>query len=74
MREKSHFQEMLKLESKLLPLTYQDINFYNMLQIYGSNRFVFCSENRFELVEEVCQTYPHVCSTDKNRIKVNEIQ
>ncbi|WP_413172465.1 DUF4238 domain-containing protein [Anabaena azotica] len=73
MKEKSHFDKFTKLDSNLFPLTLNDVNFYNQLQVYGSNRFVFCSENRFDSVEEICKNNPDVCSNNKTRIQLKEI-
>jgi hypothetical protein len=73
MKEKSHFYKFAKLDGNLFPLTLNDVNFYNQLQVYGSNRFVFCSEDRFDLVEEICKNNPDVCSSNKTRIQLKEI-
>lgn len=72
-KEKSHFYKFAKLDGNLFPLTLNDVNFYNQLQVYGSNRFVFCSENQFDLVEEICRNNPDVCSSNKTRIQLKEI-
>lgn len=73
MKEKSHFYKFAKLDGNLFPLTLNDVNFYNQLQVYGSNRFVFCSENQFDLVEEICRNNPDVSSSNKTRIQLKEI-
>jgi hypothetical protein len=73
MKEKSHFYKFAKLDGNLFPLTLNDVDFYNQLQVYGSNRFVFCSEDRFDLVEEICKNNPDVCSSNKTRIQLKEI-
>ncbi len=70
MREKQHFHECEDKESKLLPLTLEDVENYNVLQVYESNRFVFCAEDRFDLVKSICQEYPEICSEDKSRVQV----
>ncbi len=68
LRERNHFFKYKKLDRKLYPLTLQDINYYNALQVFHSNRMVFCSENKFDLAREICKKYPEVCSEEKNRI------
>ena len=73
MKEKSHFYKFAKLDGNFFPLTLNDVDFYNQLQVYGSNRFVFCSEDRFDLVEEICKNNPDVCSSNKTRIQLKEI-
>jgi hypothetical protein len=76
MREKQHFHEFTKQDSKLFPLTLKDVEHYNRLQICNSNRFVFCSVNCFDLIQVVCQQQPEVCSEDRSRIqiKTEEVQ
>lgn len=70
MREKRHFHEFIKQDSKLLPLTLEDVEHYNRLQIYNSNRFIFCSVNHFDLVQAICQQQPEICSEDRSRIQI----
>ncbi|MBK1988923.1 DUF4238 domain-containing protein [Sphaerospermopsis aphanizomenoides BCCUSP55] len=73
MKEKSHFHEFAKLDSNLFPLTLNDVDFYNQLQVYGSTRFAFCSETQFDLADESCRNNPNVCSSNKTRIQLKEI-
>ncbi|MBW4598540.1 MAG: DUF4238 domain-containing protein [Calothrix sp. FI2-JRJ7] len=70
MREKQFFHKYKDKESKLFPLTLEDVEYYNMLQVYDSNRFVFCAEDRFDLVRSICQEHPGVCSKDRSRVQV----
>ena len=76
MLEKQHFHKFNKQDSKLFPLTLEDVEHYNRLQICNSNRFVFCSANCFDLVQMVCQKQPDVCSEARSRIhiKTEEVQ
>jgi hypothetical protein len=76
MREKRYFREFTKQDSKLFPLTLEDVEHYNRLQIYNSNRFVFCSVDCFELVQLICQHEPEICSEDRRiiQIKTSEVQ
>jgi hypothetical protein len=70
MREKQYFHKFKDRESKISPLTLEDVEHYNMLQVYDSNRFVFCAEDRFDLVRSICQEHPEVCSEDRCRVQV----
>jgi len=70
MREKQYFHKYKDKESKLFPLTLEDIEHYNMLQVYDSNRFVFCAEDKFDVVKSICQEHPEVCSEDRSRVQV----
>lgn len=74
MREKQYFHKYKDKESKLFPLTLEDVEHYNMLQVHGSNRFVFCAEDRFDLVKSICQEYPAICSEDRNRVQVRVVE
>lgn len=67
--EKNHFQKCISLDRNLYPLTFNDIRYYNGLQVSQSNRMVFCSEDKFDLAREICQKYPAVCYEEKNRIQ-----
>ncbi|MDJ0696918.1 DUF4238 domain-containing protein [Mastigocoleus sp. MO_188.B34] len=73
MRDKRYFYRCMDGDNKLFPLTIDDIENYNKLQICNSNRFVFCSEDSFELVENICKKYPGACSEDKIRVETSKI-
>ena len=51
MRDRQKFYRYLNQDCKLFPLTISDVEHYNKLQIYNSNRFVFSSDNCFEIVK-----------------------
>ncbi len=74
LRERNHFSKYTGLDSQLFPLTFEDIHYYNGLQVFHSNRLVFCSEDKFELAREICQNSPEVCSEEKNRIEVKQVK
>ena len=70
MRDKQYFQEQANQDNKLLLLTLEDIEHYNRLQIYNSNRYVFCSDECFDLVKIVCKQQPEICLEDRNRVQI----
>ena len=74
MRERQHFFRHLNQDSKLFPLTINDVEYYNKLQIYNSNRFVFSPDDCFEIVKYICQEYPEVCSEERNRITISKLE
>ncbi|MBX9258481.1 DUF4238 domain-containing protein [Desmonostoc muscorum CCALA 125] len=74
MREKQHFHKFTNQDNKLFPLTLEDVEHYNRLQIYNSNRFVFCSEDSFDLVKTVCQQQSEICSEDRSRVQITNIE
>jgi len=74
MREKRHFQRFANQDNKLFPLTLEDVEHYNRLQIYNSNRFVFCGDECFDLVKLVCEQQPEFCSEDRSRIQIKTIK
>ncbi|WP_009631069.1 DUF4238 domain-containing protein [Synechocystis sp. PCC 7509] len=70
MRDKQYFQEQVNQDNKLFFLTLEDVEHYNKLQIYNSNRYVFCSDDCFDLVKIVCKQQPEICSEDRNRVQL----
>jgi len=74
MREKQHFHRYKDRESKLFPLTLEDVEHYNMMQVHDSSRFVFCTEDRFDLVKSICQEHPEACSENRDRVKVRAVE
>ena len=74
MLERQHFYQCINQDSKIFPLTINDVEHYNKLQVFNSNRFVFSSDNCFENVKNICQEYPEVCSKDRNRIKISKLE
>ncbi len=70
MREKQHFSDFIKQDSKLFPLTLEDVEHFNKLQACSSFRFVFCAENCFDLVQEICRQCPDLCSENRSRIQI----
>jgi hypothetical protein len=69
--EKDYFKQYCHLDGKLFPLTRENIIHYNSLQVFYSYRFVFSQENNFQLVQNICQEYPDVCSSNRERFQVN---
>lgn len=68
LREKTH-PKSKEGNRKLVILTENEVNNYNKAQVYCSNQFIYCQENKFELAQEICKEEPDVCSDLKNRVK-----
>jgi hypothetical protein len=69
--EKSHFAQYAHLHNKLLSMTLlETVTHLNRLQIHNSHRQVYCNEDKFDLVKEICKSQPDVCSEHKSRIDI----
>jgi hypothetical protein len=67
--DKKQYPRSYKGDCKLVNLAEDEVKNYNKAQIYSSNRFIYCQESKFELVQEICEKQPDVCSGVKNRVK-----
>jgi hypothetical protein len=70
MKDKLFFNEYIDRNNRLISLTSDDVDYYNSLQLYNSNRQIFCSQNMFKLAREICQQKPEVCSQNINRLQI----
>lgn len=68
LREKTH-PKSKEGNCKLVILSEDEVNDYNKAQVYCSNQFIYCQENKFELAKEICTEEPDICSEVKNRVK-----
>ncbi|MBD2665473.1 hypothetical protein B6N60_04384 [Richelia sinica FACHB-800] len=62
MKDKLYFNEYIDRNNRLIILKSNDVDYYNSLQVYNSNRQIFCSQNMFSLAREICQQKPEICS------------
>ena len=55
-------------EGKPIQLVADNITHYNSLQVGQSNRYIYCSNDNFALVEQMCMDEPDLCRPDRTRI------
>lgn len=70
LREKEYFNKYKNFDNKILPLTTDQIDYYNSFQVTSSDRFIYCREQDFKLVEQIIQTNPYDLSSKRQRFKV----
>jgi len=71
-RDKKHPRNNER-DGKLIILGKEEVTNYNKAQVYCSNQFIYCKENRFDLAQLLCQENPDICSEAKDRVKfINE--
>lgn len=68
--ENTHFSQLSSVDNKLLLLPLEAVNYYNELQVYNSRRQIYCNEDKFNLVKDICKAHPDVCSENKSRIDI----
>jgi len=68
--EKTHFAPLVKSDHKLVNLVEGNIEYYNSLQVRGSDRQVYCETDDFELARDFCRQWPERCSEQRRRIAV----
>jgi len=72
MQEKQYFKQNANLNNTIIFLTPEQIDDYNKQQFFSSTRFIYCVENNFHIVQELCKQHPNLCSSDKDRVQVDE--
>lgn len=68
LRDKKH-PKSNQGDCKLVNLSEDEVNNFNKAQVYCSNQFIYCHENKFELAQKICKERPDICSKVKNRVK-----
>lgn len=68
--ERTAFKDLEKYENRIIPLTTDNITYYNSLQVVRSYRQIFSSNNDFKLVKEMFETHADAFSPDRTRIVV----
>lgn len=56
-------------DCKLLNLSKDEVKKYNEAQVYCSDQFIYCQEDKFELAQYICKKEPDLCSNVRNRVK-----
>jgi len=71
-REKSYFSNFKDNNLKFYELNNKEnIKYFNSLQVFGSNRQIFCRSDNFKLVREILNEYPEYRKEDRKRFDVN---
>lgn len=69
--ERSHFAAVAKFDRRSVNLTSEQVEYYNSLQVRGCERQIYCAENDFDLVREMCERWPDLCSAERRRVGAN---
>jgi len=70
LHERTAFAELSADEGRAVILTTDQISYYNGLQVEQSYRQVFCSENDFDLAQQLCKQSPAICSPERERFSL----
>lgn len=68
--ERTAFKKFEKYENRIIPLTTDNVTYYNCLQVVRSYRQIFSSKNDFKLVKGMFETHADAFSPDRTRIVV----
>ena len=60
--ERTAFPCLAQLDEHIVPLTLDQVAYYNSLQVILSYRSVYCPVGEFLLAAEICNEHPEVCS------------
>lgn len=55
MLESKHFQEFKKYENQIFFLNEKEVEYYNKLQVFSSDRFIFSGQNEFKGIKQACE-------------------
>ena len=67
--ERTAFPRLAQLDEHTVPLTLDQVAYYNSLQVILSYRSVYCPVGEFLLAAEVCAEHPEVCSPNPLRVQ-----
>ncbi len=69
--ERTYFLPRLRVkEGGIISLDANGVRFYNGMQIVGSRRQIYCSEDKFGLVREAANENPELFNPDRQRFQV----
>lgn len=68
MLDRMYFKDLASFDGKLLPLTLDEIELYNSLQVIQSDRQIYCVEDDFKLSYEICKRTPDLF---REKYKIN---
>ena len=66
--ERIGFSEYQNKDGKCVFLTSENVTYYNSLQVVQSYRQVYCNEDNFDLVKNICEEHAEVRDLNRNRI------
>jgi len=70
--ERTAFSRYLRLENKCIPISADNVTYFNAAQISQSYRQIYAPSDSFDLVREVCGEHPEWCSPHKRRWTHNQ--
>ena len=68
--ERTAFLHYAQRDCGSLSLNSDNVTHYNSLQVLQSYRQVYCSSHKFDLVEQICNEHPDVCTPNKKRFEI----
>jgi hypothetical protein len=69
--ERSHFASWRKHDTKAIPLTAEQIEGYNQVQVMRSSQRLYCQKDAFDLARKVCGEHPEICDPNRRRVRVD---
>jgi hypothetical protein len=70
MRERTFDKTDAGLEGRVIPLTDEQVSYYNLQQVLQSTRQVYSLDGSFDAVRETCARRPDVCDPNREHVKV----
>ncbi len=65
----STWKHLAQLDEQIVPLTFDQVTYYNSLQVILSYRTVYCPVGEFLLAAEICSEHPEICSPNPLRVQ-----
>jgi len=71
-KEGQYFKALKNRNYKSILLKREDVSYYNELQIFQSDRQIYCPSASFEQIIEICKNNPQSFTDKKRRIETNK--
>ncbi len=68
--ERTHFAEWKQYNNKCRPLTLEQVQDYNGLQVMRSCQRVYCAKDDFSVARQLCAAHPEIRDPNRPRVKV----
>ena len=65
MKERTTFRHLEQYELRTLPLSPENVIYYNSLQVFQSHRYVYCPFSEFLMTAEISCEHPEMCVEDR---------
>jgi len=71
LRERTHFHDLQQLDLHTVPMTPENVIYYNSLQVFQSYRYVYCPFGEFLLAADISCGHPEICMPERKRWKIS---